>query len=146
RASGEDRGDVLSMLLAARDEDGAAMSDKQVRDEAMTLLLAGHETTANALSWTFHLLSQHPSERALMEAELDALGRAPTYEDLAKLPYTLAVFKEAMRLYPPAYMVARRAREDVTIGEHRIRKGTICFVSVIGIHHRPDVFTDPERF
>jgi cytochrome P450 len=148
RAKNEDRGDVLSMLLAARHEDGAPMSDKQVRDESMTLMLAGHETTANALSWTFHLLAQHPKERETMEKELDALGRNPSYEDLAKLPYTLAVFKEAMRLYPPAYMVARRAREDVTIGDgaHRIKKGAICFVSVIGIHHRPDVFADPERF
>lgn len=146
RAKSEDRGDVLSMLLAARDEDGGAMSDKQVRDEAMTLMLAGHETTANALSWTFLLLSQHPDARETMEKELDALGRDPSYEDLAKLPYTLAVFKEAMRLYPPAYMVARRAREDVTIGEHRITKGAICFVSVIGIHRRPDVWSDPDRF
>jgi cytochrome P450 len=146
RALNEDRGDVLSMLLAARDEDGAPMSDKQVRDEAMTLMLAGHETTANALSWTFHLLSRHPKERETMEKELDALGRNPTYEDLAKLPYTLAVFKESMRLYPPAYMVARRAIEDVMLGEHQIKKGAICFISVIGIHHRPDVFADPERF
>lgn len=146
RATNEDRGDVLSMLLAARDEDGVPMSDKQVRDESMTLMLAGHETTANALAWTFHLLAQHPKERDTMEKELDALGRSPTYEDLAKLPHTLAVFKEAMRLYPPAYMLARRAIEDVTIGEHLIKKGAICFVSVIGIHHRPDVFPDPERF
>jgi cytochrome P450 len=147
RAVSEDRGDVLSMLLAARDEDGKPMSDKQVRDEAMTLLMAGHETTANALSWTFHLLAQHPTERETMEKELDALGRNPTYDDLAKLPYTLAVFKESMRLYPPAYMVARRAKEDVTVGaNHVIEKGSICFVSVIGIHHRPDVFADPERF
>ena len=146
RLSNEDRGDVLSMLLAARDEDGAPMSDKQVRDESMTLLMAGHETTANALCWTFHLLAQHPNERETMEKELDALGRNPSYEDLAKLPYTLAVFKEAMRLYPPAYMVARRAIEDVAIGEHVIEKGSICFISVIGIHRRPEVFSDPERF
>lgn len=146
RLSNEDRGDVLSMLLAARDEDGAPMSDKQVRDESMTLLMAGHETTANALCWTFHLLAQHPKERETMEKELDALGRNPSYDDLAKLPYTLAVFKEAMRLYPPAYMVARRAIEDVAIGEHVIKKGAICFISVIGIHRRPEVFADPERF
>ena len=81
-----------------------------------------------------------------MEKELDTLGRNPSYEDLAKLPYTLAVFKEAMRLYPPAYMVARRAIEDVAIGEHFVEKGAICFISVIGIHRRPEVFADPERF
>lgn len=146
RRATEDRGDVLSMLLAARDEDGSAMTDAQVRDEAMTLFLAGHETTANALSWTFHLLATHPSARAKVEAEVDALGRTPSYEDLSKLPYTLAVLKESMRLYPPAYVLARRAVEDVTIGPHRIKQGTICLVSVIGIHRRPELFADPDRF
>ena len=108
RAEGGDRGDVLSMLLDARDEEGAAMTDRQVRDEAMTLVIAGHETTANALAWTFYLLARHPEVRARMESELDALGHAPTYDDLKTLPYTLAVFKEAMRLYPPAYILGRR--------------------------------------
>lgn len=146
RAIDEDRGDVLSMLLAARDEGGAAMSDAQVRDEAMTLFLAGHETTANALAWTFYLLAKHPEARGKVEAELDALGRTPSYDDLARLPYTLAVLKESMRLYPPAYVLARRAIEDVTVGGHRIERGTICLVSVIGIHRRAEHYPDPERF
>lgn len=146
RADSADRGDVLSMLLAARDEDGARMSDAQVRDESMTLFLAGHETTANALTWTFYLLAKKPEARAKVEAEVDALGHAPSYEDLTRLPYTLAVLKESMRLYPPAYVLARRAIEDVTIGTHRIAKGTICLVSVIGIHRRAELWPDPERF
>jgi cytochrome P450 len=122
------------------------MTDRQVRDEAMTLFLAGHETTSNALSWTFYLLARHPEARARMEAEIDALAKAPTYEDLKKLPYTLAVFKEAMRLYPPAYSLGRRALHDVVIGEHLLKKGTIVIVNVIGIHRREDLWPSPERF
>lgn len=146
RAEGADRGDVLSMLLDARDEDGAAMTDRQVRDEAMTLFLAGHETTANALSWTFYLLARHPEARARMEAELDALDRTPSYEDLKALPYTLAVFKEAMRLYPPAYVLGRKPVEDVVIGDRLVRKGSIVLANVFGIHRREDLWPDPEAF
>jgi cytochrome P450 len=146
RAQGDDRGDVLSMLLAARDEDGGAMTDAEVRDQAMTLFLAGHETTANAMAWTFHLLAKNPDVRERLEAELDALGRTPSYEDLAKLPYALACMKESMRLYPPAYVLARRAIKDVTLGEQRFRKGSILIISVIGIHHRDSLFPDAERF
>ena len=146
RAEGTDRGDVLSMLLHSRDEEGASMTDRQVRDEAMTLALAGHETTANALAWTFYLLARHPEVRARMESEIDALGHAPTYDDLKTLPYTLAVFKEAMRLYPPAYILGRRPIEDTSIGEYRVRRNSIVLVSIVGIHRRPDVWSDPERF
>jgi cytochrome P450 len=147
RAAGDgDRGDLLSMLLAAQHEDGARMNDKQVRDEAMTLFLAGHETTANTMAWTFYLLAKNPDARAKLEAEVDALGHAPTYDDLKKLPYTLAVLKESMRLYPPAYMIARRAVEPVEIGEHRLAKGTIAFVNILGIHRRPDLWPEPEAF
>ncbi|MDF2693928.1 MAG: cytochrome [Labilithrix sp.] len=148
RLEGGDRGDVLSMLLSAKDDDDSrtGMTDRQVRDEAMTLFLAGHETTANALSWTFLLLAKHPEVRARMEAELDALGRVPAYEDLKLLPYTLAVFKEAMRLYPPAYVLGRRPLEDVAIGEHLVKKNSIVLVSVLGIHHRADTWPDPEKF
>jgi cytochrome P450 len=134
------------MLLEAKDEQGNAMSDRQVRDEAMGLFLAGHETTANALSWTFYLLAKNPDVRTKMEAELDALGRAPDYDDLKQLPYTLAIFKEAMRLYPPAYVLGRRATEDVVLGDHLIRRGAIVMVNTIGIHHRADLFPDPTKF
>jgi len=146
RAEGGDRGDLLSMLLAARDEDGGAMSDRQVRDEAMTLFLAGHETTANALAWTLYLLAKHPDARARVEAEVDALGRVPSYDDLKALPWTLAVLKESMRIYPPAYILARRVTEDVVIGEHLLPKHTIVFVNIIGIHRRADLFPEPEKF
>lgn len=146
RRSGHDRGDVLSMLLEAKDEQGNAMSDQQIRDEAMGLFLAGHETTANALSWTFYLLAQHPEVRERMERELDALGRAPDYDDLKALPYTLAVFKEAMRLYPPAYVLGRRPAHEVTIGDHRVTPTSIVMVNTIGIHRRADLWPDPHRF
>jgi cytochrome P450 len=146
RGSNVDRGDLLSMLLAAQDEDGGTMTDKQVRDEAMTLFLAGHETTANAMSWTLMLLAKNPEARARVEAEVDALGRVPSYDDLKELPYTLAALKEAMRLYPPAYIVARRAVEPVTIGEHHVKKNNIVFVNILGIHHRADVWPEPEAY
>lgn len=150
RAQGGDRGDVLSMLLAARDEDdGTTMNDKQVRDEAMTLFLAGHETTANALAWTFYLLAKNPAIRETLEAELDAVlrcGRAPSFEDLKKLPYTVAVFKEAMRLYPPAYVLARRNPREVVIAGNIIKKNTITLINVMGIHRRADIYIDADRF
>ena len=141
-----DRGDVLSMLLEAQAEDGTRMSDKQVRDEAMTMFLAGHETTANALAWALYLLARNPDKRARVEAEVDALGRSPSYDDLKLLPYTLATMKEAMRLYPPAYVLARRAIAPVTIGGHAVPKNRIVLVNIIGIHHRGDIYEDPERF
>jgi len=114
RETGEDKGDVVSMLLAARDEDGSALSDVQVRDQLMTLLAAGHETTANALTWTFYLLSQNPEERDKLLAELHSVlnGRSPTVEDLARLPYLEMVVKESMRLFPPAWIMGRRAIDD----------------------------------
>jgi cytochrome P450 len=146
RREGGDRGDVLSMLLASRDEDGTAMTDRQVRDEAMTLLLAGHETTANALAWTFLLLARHPEARERLEAELDALGRTPEYDDLKRLPYTLAVLKESMRLYPPAYLLGRRAIEDTVLAGRRIKKWTVVLVNILGLHQRPEIWPEPERF
>ena len=146
RTTGDDRGDLLGMLLATQDEDGGSMTDRQIRDEAMTLFLAGHETTANALSWALYLLAKHPDARARVEAEVDALGRVPSYDDLKLLPWTLAVLKETMRLYPPAYILARRVAEDVVIGRHLIKRHTIVLVNVLGIHRRADLFPRPESF
>jgi cytochrome P450 len=149
------RTDLLSLLLAARDEDGSRMSDKQVRDESMTLFLAGHETTANALTWALYLLARHPEIRARAEEEAAPLARRGTpltMEDLKSLPYNLAVLKETMRLYPPAYIIGRRALKDVVVpGERpgatcRIGKNKIVFVNVLGIHRRPDLFPDPDTF
>ncbi len=148
RRDGVERNDFLSLLLAARDEVGGQMTDRQVRDEAMNIFLAGHETTANALTWTFYLLAKHPAVRARLEAELDAHlgGRTPTLADLTKLPYTMMVFKEAMRLYPPAYVIARRALRDVEVAGRPIKKGHLVVINIIGMHHDPALFPDPERF
>jgi cytochrome P450 len=146
RTRATDRGDVLSILLLARDEDGA-LSDQQVRDEVMTLLLAGHETTANALTWTWFELGRHPDVLDKLAAEVDALGKRPiTVDDLAQLPLTLAVLEEAMRLHPPAYMTGREALEAVDVGGHRLPKGSIVAVNIRGIHRRADYFPLPDAF
>jgi cytochrome P450 len=149
RASGVDHGDMLGMLLATRDaDDHSALSDAEVRDQAMTIMLAGHETTANALAWTFYLLSRHPDVRERLERELDSVlhDRNPTVEDLPLLPFTLQTLKEAMRLYPPAYVIGRAATRDVTIGGASVEKGRVVLVNVAAIHRRPEVFANPDRF
>jgi cytochrome P450 len=150
REGGEDRGDLLSMLVAARDEEDPArrMDDRQVRDEAMTIFLAGHETTANALAWSLYLLAGHPAAYDRLLEEVDAaLGdRPPALADLSRLPYTLAVLKESMRLYPPAFMVGRRALRDVTLGGHRVPRKTILLVNIYGMHHSADHFHNPDAF
>ena len=151
RRGREDRGDLLSMLLLAEDEEGggAGMSNEQVRDEAMTLFLAGHETTANLLAWTWYLLSQHPEVEAKLHAELDAVleaGRLPAVEDLPRLRYTEMVVAEVMRLYPPAWAVGRRAVEDHEFGGYCVPAGSLILVSQYVMHRDPRFFPDPERF
>ena len=149
RARGTDRGDVLSILLLARDEeDGTGLTDRQVRDEVMTLLLAGHETTANALTWTWYELGRNPSALARLEAEIAEVAgtRAITVEDLPKLPWNLAVVEEAMRLHPPAYMTGREAKQDIELGGHHLPAGTIVAVNIRGIHRRADYFPAPHAF
>lgn len=149
RRSDDDRGDLLSMLLHARDEDdGSFMTDKQVRDEAMTLFLAGHETTANALAWTCYLLAQHPNIYTRMHTEVDQVlaGRVPSVTDLPNLPYTLQVLKESMRLYPPAYAFARQGIRPVELGGYQLPTGMLVLISPYVQHRRPDYFPNPERF
>ena len=148
RASGEDPGDLLSMLLAARDEDGSGMTDRQVRDEVMTLLLAGHETTANALTWTSVLLAQNPGADARLAGELATIlgGRSPALADLPRLPYTENVVKEALRLYPPAWILGYEAIDDVTVGGYPVRKGTTMFMSQWVTHRDPRWFPEPDAF
>jgi cytochrome P450 len=149
RRHGQDRGDLLSLLLAARDEDtGEAMSDKQVRDEALTLILAGHETTANALAWTWYLLSQNPEVEQKLHAELAAVldGRAPTVADLPNLRYTSMVIDESMRLYPPAWSVGRSPIADDEILGFQIPKGSSLMLSQWLTHRHPDFWENPERF
>ncbi|HEX4339542.1 MAG TPA: cytochrome P450 [Polyangiaceae bacterium] len=149
RAANRDTGDFLSMLLAARDaEDGGALDDEQVRDEVMTILIAGHETTANGLAWAFGLLDRNPDVLRRLEAESDAVlaGRRATIEDLPRLPCAARVFKEALRMYPPVYMVARRATRDVVLGTYPIARGTLILVNIVGMHHRADYFPSPDDF
>jgi cytochrome P450 len=148
RAAPSDRGDVLSMLLLARDDDGSGMSDTDVRDEIMTLMIAGHETTANALTWTWLLLAQHPRAAEALGAELDRVlaGRTPTVDDLPRLPYALQCLKEAMRLYPPVHTFGREAERDITIGPMALRRGDIVLINVYGMHHRRDYYPEPEAF
>ena len=149
RASG-DRGDLLSMLLLAQDEegDGGRMSDEQLRDEAMTIFLAGHETTSNALTWTWYLLSQNPDAEAKLHAEFDRVlaGRAPTMDDMEPLRYTRMVMSESMRLYPPAWTLGRRALQDVEIGGYVIPAGSIVMMSQWVMHHNARYYPDPFRF
>ena len=147
RQSGRDEGDLLSMLLAARDEDGSLMSNQQVRDEVMTIFLAGHETTALALSWTWYLLALNPVIEQKMMTELEMLdGKAPDISDIGRLPYTGRVIKEAMRLYPPAWGIGREAIEDCEIGGYRVRAGSQVFMVQWTMHRNPRYFEAPEEF
>ncbi|VAW37572.1 Cytochrome P450 hydroxylase, partial [hydrothermal vent metagenome] len=138
-----DTGDLLSMLMLAQDEDGSVMDDRQLRDEVATLFTAGHETTSNALSWTWYLLTQHPNVEARLHKELDEVlaGRQPTLADLPNLPYSMQVIKEAMRLYPPAWVLnGRIALEDVQLGGYTVPKGSTIFISPYAMHHLPQHF------
>lgn len=149
RASGDDRGDLLSMLLMAQDEDdGTGMTNEQVRDEVMTLFLAGHETTANALTWTFYLLSQNPEPEAKLHAELEAVldGRAATIDDLASLKYTERVLAESMRLYPPAWAIGRFAVADHELGGYTIPKDSTVLCSPFILHHDARFWDKPNDF
>jgi cytochrome P450 len=148
RGDQSDRGDLLSMLLAARDEDGSAMSDQQLRDEVITLFLAGHETTALVLTWTWYLLGQHPEKEAKLFAELTRVlgGRMPTVEDMPQLSYTEMIVLESMRLYPPAYAFGREAVADCEIGGYHIPRGTTLFLSPWVAHRDERYFERPEEF
>ena len=146
---GTDPDAFLPMLLAAHDEDGGGqMTAEQVRDEVMTLFLAGHDTTALALTWTFYLLAQHPRVETALHAELETVlgGRAPTAADLAQLPFTEQVVNESMRLYPPAWVLGRQAIQKCYIGGVRIPKGTIVLVSQWVMHRHPRYFADSQAF
>ena len=150
RDSGENGTDLLGMLLAARDLEGHApgMSDRQLRDEAMTMFLAGHETTATALAWTWYLLAQHPSVESTLHAELDEVldGRLPTFADVARLNYTKMVIAESMRLYPPIWLISRRALNDYAFGEWLVPAGTTIGMSQYVMHRDPRFYPEPERF
>jgi cytochrome P450 len=124
------------------------MSDQQVRDEVMTLLFAGHETTSNLLAWTWYLLASHPEVEQRLRAELDEVlgGRLPTVEDLANLPYGYRVLEETLRLYPPAWSLARKALVDDDIGGYVLPASTIILMSPYVTHRHPAFWEEPERF
>jgi cytochrome P450 len=148
RAESDGRGGVLSLLLAAMDEDGTRMIPEQVRDETMTLFIAGHETTALALAWTWHLLGENPAARARLEEELARVlaGRTPTFADLDRLPYTEAVIHETLRLYPPAYVLTRTSLAPVELGGYAFPENTTFLLSQWVTQRDPQFFDDPAGF
>ena len=149
RQTKEDKPDLLAMLLSAVDEETAeGMTDLQLHDEVLTLLLAGNETTAMALAWAWYLLAQHPEVEARLAAELETTlaGRTPTLEDLPRLPYTQMVLEETMRLYPPAWFLMRKAIHEDTIGGYTIPANTFISYSAYTLHRHPDFWDTPERF
>jgi cytochrome P450 len=149
RRSTDSRGaDAISMLLEASSEEGTRLTDRELRDEVMTLFMAGHETTAGALAWAMYLLARSPDAAAALRTEVtDVLGGAsPTVADLPRLRYTEAVVLETLRLYPPAYALSREAIRPTTIAGRPLPKGGIAFISVWATHRRPDFFEDPSTF
>ena len=148
RVTGRDSWDLLSILLHAQDEEGSRMTDQQLRDETITLFLAGQETTALVLSWTWYLLEQYPTIEAKLWEELrSVLGDwTPTIADLPRLPYAEMVVKESMRLYPPAYTLGREALQECEIGGYQIPAKTTLFMSQWVMHRDPRYFDRPEEF
>jgi cytochrome P450 len=149
RRAGRDEPDLLSMFLSARDEEtGAGMDDRQLRDEVVTMLLAGHETTSLALSWTYYLLSQHPDVERSIAGEVERVigDRRPSFTDIERLTSTRRALDESLRLYPPAWGFSRQALGDDEIGGYRLRKGWLVFTIPYVVHRRPKLWPDPERF
>ena len=149
RTSGEQKQDLLDMLLKAQDEDtGESMSDKQLRDEIVTMFGAGHETTAITLTWTLYLLSRHPEILRKVQLEVDAAldGRTPTLADLPKMPYTLQVFEESMRLYPSAPILPRLTSQEASLGDYLLPAHSRVLINLFNIHRHPDHWTEPETF
>jgi len=148
RARGKSGDDLLSRLIFPDHEDGSRMTDRELRDEAMTLYLASHETTALTLAWTWYLLSQHPAVEDKLVAEWRRVlgGRTPTAKDVANLPYTAHVISESMRLYPPVYVIGREATKDLELGGYRVKRGYTVLMSQWVNHHDPTYFPDPDAF
>jgi cytochrome P450 len=149
RASSAHPGDLLDMLLEARDEDtGEGMNDEQVRNEVASIYGAGHETTAVALSWTWYALNQHPQILAKLQQELDRVlqGRQPDASDLPSLPYTQAIFEETLRVFPPVPLTVRTAEQDTRVGEYEFPKGTLTAISIYNIHNHPAYWEEPQSF
>jgi cytochrome P450 len=147
RRTGEDKGDLLSMLLLA-EEEGSGMTNEQLRDECLTLFLAGHETTANALTWTFYLLSQNPEAEAKLHTEIDSIlgDRIPTIDDVGNLKYTESVIAESMRLYPPAWAIGRLSVEEHEFGGFKIPPRALVLISPFVSHRDKRFWTEPDKF
>ncbi len=149
QSSGGRRGDLLDMLIEARDEEtGEGMSELQIRDEVLTIFAAGHETTANALTWTWYLLARHPPVMKRLQREVDSVlaGRTPTAADIPNLKYVAQVFNESLRLYPPVPMVARRVDQETHLGGYRLPKDSLVFISIYHLHRHRDLWDEPETF
>jgi cytochrome P450 len=149
RQSGAQYDDLLSLLLHARDEEtGMGLSDQELRDEALTIFAAGHETTANALAWTWYLLATHPEKKAHFHSEVDRVlqGRTPTADDLQHLPYTRAIFDESLRLYPPVPAIQRKTLAPTTLGGFTLPAQAIVLVGLYNLHRHPAFWPDPEQF
>lgn len=149
RRSATQHDDLLNLLLQARDEEsGMGLSDQELRDEALTIFAAGHETTANALAWTWYLLATHPEVKTLFHAEVDQIlhRRTPTADDLHRLPYTRAIFDESLRLYPPVPAIQRKALTETTLGGFTLPANAIVLVGLYNLHRHPAFWSEPERF
>jgi cytochrome P450 len=148
RSQAAKHNDLLDMLLNASDDHGELMSDKQIHDEVITIFTAGHETTANLLTWTLYLLAHHPDVLAKLRQELDALlqGEIPTAEELQQLIYTRAVLNESMRLRPPVGIMMRKIVKDTKIDGYSLKQGRLAIFSIYNIHHHPDFWQQPEKF
>ncbi len=149
RRTGASHGDLLDLLLQARDEEtGAGLSDQELRDEALTIFAAGHETTANALAWTWYLLATHPEARARFHEEVDRVlqGKTPNADDLQHLPYTRAIFDESLRLYPPAPAVQRKAATNATVCGLPLPAGALVLVGTYNLHRHPAFWSNPDQF
>jgi cytochrome P450 len=149
RRDQKDRGDdLLSRMLEAQDDEGGKMTDLQLRDEAVTMFVAGHETTANALAFALMLLGDHPDidARAHLEIEAELKGKGATAEDVPRLPFLEAIVKETLRLYPPAHIIGREATRDLALGKWSIPKGASVLMSPWALHHEPEFWPDPHSF
>lgn len=148
RRRGKDGDDLLVRLINARDEDGQPLTDLQLRDEVLTMFLAGHETTALTVSYTWLLLMQHPEIKRKMFEEVDQMlgGRLGNDDDVRRLPYLNAIIKESMRIYPPAWIIGRDAIEDVQIGDYQVTEGSQVLISQMVMHHKAEIWGDPENF
>lgn len=146
RAARNPPDDLLTRLLRARDEDGSRMDDRQVRDEAVTLFVAGHETTATALTWALYMIARDSRVRSRLLAEADSIRSNGDLQDPSRIKYAIKVFKETMRLYPPVYMLSRRACEPVTVAGYELDRHAIVLMSPYALHRRPECFPDPARF